>query len=677
MLRKDEDLICAAPTTGRLIVVNMSSNMRHAECLKPISDKVINEDEKVMDEDNSQTVSSSSSTTSTSSDDSNRERPRMEIPRDTFVIRKNMSMQVSPPTVRRTRGEFWRGNLDSVANGLVTPISRSNNVTLMSRDSTRSQPQSRSFVSPFVSPLNTETHNYSNYHHHSIRRPLQRPQNVEIYNNSPPLCATTSPFIRPRAHPIQTAHSPTSHSHPPSSCHLPLSRSPGSQIRSNPDVLKTLLRKKACLYEAGTSRAIALITWLVGRKLALSGGYFSRQQLQSGVHHVVCPKIDNGVITRTKVNRCMQIILNCCFYYIIPRPDGSVENGFNFRQKFSREQEEGNDSVMRNLPTEWTDLDVLGRLDTWNGEEMNDSPIRSGEERRTVLLCFNENVRSSDDVWRCHNEFIKDAAHSSRIDLTAEEWRIFFSGGAIDEESKGQYSLSSPTTSTAAVVTPVSLPNRREKSMSVDDIFGRMSTKECSKFRTSWCAKRYEHDWTKCGFAHVAVNGGWLRRDPTLYAYSSNLCPFISCDPSIAPLVFNACPMGIKCKHAHSAEEIEYHPQRYKRHNCCQNGLACGLRDVCPHLHVSSAREQDGVSHATPIPIEASAVTPPSNTTAYAQIPSGAPMMYISPSPESDFDRNLGLPGLKALFRRHCLAVHENLRGVAKICVYTHFGDEC
>lgn len=45
--------------------------------------------------------------------------------------------------------------------------------------------------------------------------------------------------------------------------------------RSAPDVLKTLLRKKACLYEAGTSRAVALITWLVGRKLTLEQGYFS------------------------------------------------------------------------------------------------------------------------------------------------------------------------------------------------------------------------------------------------------------------------------------------------------------------------------------------------------------------------------------------------------------------
>ena len=82
--------------------------------------------------------------------------------------------------------------------------------------------------------------------------------------------------------------------------------------RSSSEILKTLLRKKACLYEPETSRAIAFVTWLVGRELALEYGYFSRQQLQSGVHACVAKKIDDGTITRTKVNRCMQIILNSC-----------------------------------------------------------------------------------------------------------------------------------------------------------------------------------------------------------------------------------------------------------------------------------------------------------------------------------------------------------------------------
>jgi len=35
--------------------------------------------------------------------------------------------------------------------------------------------------------------------------------------------------------------------------------------RSNHDLLKTSLRKKACLYECGTSHAVAIVTWLCGK----------------------------------------------------------------------------------------------------------------------------------------------------------------------------------------------------------------------------------------------------------------------------------------------------------------------------------------------------------------------------------------------------------------------------
>jgi hypothetical protein len=87
--------------------------------------------------------------------------------------------------------------------------------------------------------------------------------------------------------------------------------------RASTEVLKTLLRKKACLYEPDTSQAIALVTWLVGRRLALSQGYFTRQELQSGVHSCVAKKIEAGVVTRTKVNRCMVscVLCNFCLSY--------------------------------------------------------------------------------------------------------------------------------------------------------------------------------------------------------------------------------------------------------------------------------------------------------------------------------------------------------------------------
>merc|ERR1712100_885052 len=112
-----------------------------------------------------------------------------------------------------------------------------------------------------------------------------------------------------------------------------------------------------CLYEPDTSRAVALVTWLVGRELAIEYGFFSRQQLQSGVHACVASKIDGGIITRTKVNRCMQIILNSCFHYIIPRSDGTEEKGDYFREGFAQTVKDDS-YLLKYLSRLWNDVTV-------------------------------------------------------------------------------------------------------------------------------------------------------------------------------------------------------------------------------------------------------------------------------------------------------------------------------
>ena len=213
--------------------------------------------------------------------------------------------------------------------------------------------------------------------------------------------------------------------------------------RTNPEILKTLLRKKACLYEVDTSKAIALITWIVGRYLGMKFGYFSRQQLQSGVHHVVVDKIEAGLVTRTKVNRCMQIILNSCFHYIIPRPDG-VESGDTFRQRFILSSSDDT-YLMDTLAKPWNEIDAESALHSLQfcdemqsiaSENMEKEEILTScdasdgtdSSRRMVLLSFNDNVRCFEDVFRCHNEFIRDTANSANVNLTAEEWHSFFVG---------------------------------------------------------------------------------------------------------------------------------------------------------------------------------------------------------------------------------------------------------
>ncbi|KAL7574634.1 hypothetical protein ACA910_002984 [Epithemia clementina (nom. ined.)] len=506
--------------------------------------------------------------------------------------------------------------------------------------------------------------------------------------------------------PVRPVPSPGSHRPSPVSGSSPQSNQiqTGSAASSNPrspsEVLKTLLRKKACLYEPDTSRAVALATWLVGRELALEFGYFSRQQLQAGVHACVAGKIDSGVITRTKVNRCMQIILNSCFHYIIPRPDGSEEKGDAFRLLFSREVTDDND-LLHELPTPWNDLAVnhdvvleasLADLDGKQSRASDSAPSTpqtsprlgsvqaekssprsrddgDADSKRAVLLCFNENVRCAEDVFRCHNEFIRDTAHASGLQLSSTEWRSFFGREAANAQQ---------------LWGNIAIPVPRTGNFAQSDVLGMMTHSELAKFRTTWCAKRYDHDHELCGFAHVEVNGGWLRRNFLQFDYGMEMCPDVVHVPTghsqeNRRFVVNACPRGVYCGFTHSQEEILYHPRRYKNKLC--SSLArlggCSGGDVCPDFHpvesykfptkknegrlnARQSRQQGaGSSKSSPVP------------------PLGAPILYCNPAPISRFEEQLQLPGLKNLYRRHCSVVKAHLRNPAScFCCYSCFGDD-
>ena len=477
-----------------------------------------------------------------------------------------------------------------------------------------------------------------------------------------------------------------------------------TQQRSSSEILKTLLRKKACLYEPDTSRAVALVTWLVGRELALNFGFFSRQQLQSGVHACVASKIESGIITRTKVNRCMQIILNSCFHYIIPRSDGTEEKGDTFTQIFSQTVQD--DSFMlRHLPTPWNDLHVdaefileacLAEDDDEEAEKQanistpKSSPRMSStkpptspggdkdsddyDSKRSVLLCFNENVRCAEDVVRCHNEFIRDTANAAHLQLTAQEWWNFFGR----EASRAPYLWGN-------VGIPVPSPEATfGHGRGQVDPLGQMSEDEACKFRTTWCAKRYEHDHNLCGFAHVEVGGGWLRRNPAVFDYQDQMCPLVfwASDSRVSSTAFflNECPRGVHCDLAHSLEEILYHPQRYKTKSCTASMNRCKLGGICPKLHPaesprpsnkkSSERTQPRHHKKNDLSIAATCKPVP------VVLP-GSPMVYASPAPFSSFDRHLGMPGLQCLFRRHCSVIraHVHTQGPCA-CVYSCFGDD-
>ncbi len=519
-----------------------------------------------------------------------------------------------------------------------------------------------------------------------------------------PNLAATPP--RPRTNPRQSGPpGPPSHRQQPPSTHVGSPHQTGSNTsRSSSEILKTLLRKKACLYEPDTSRSVALVTWLVGRELALEYGFFSRQQLQSGVHACVSDKIDAGVITRTKVNRCMQIILNSCFHYIIPRSDGTEEKGDVFRLSFA--QTVHDDSfLLQHLPSPWNNLDVhresillasIVEEEEKYHPKANSTPksspklasinpplspggkdVDDADSKRAVLLCFNENVRSAEDVFRCHNEFIRDTANAAQLQLTAQEWRSFFGRDA----ARAPYLWGN-------IGIPIPSAEAMGGTARQHDTLGQMSEDEVAKFRTTWCAKRYDHDHDLCGFAHVEISGGWLRRNPTFHHYEDQMCPcvFSTSDKRVSPSFFfvNECPKGIYCENSHSMEEILYHPRRYKVKHCTaaysRSGW-CHLGDVCPNVHHAEGarplkKPGDSRSHSPRHPRKMDQSTCASLKSSTAPLPC-APMIYASPAPISSFERHLGMPGLQCLFRRHSSVIRSQIHNAGqRLCVYNCFDDD-
>ncbi|KAL3809096.1 hypothetical protein ACHAXA_010617 [Cyclostephanos tholiformis] len=441
--------------------------------------------------------------------------------------------------------------------------------------------------------------------------------------------------------------------------------------RSSTEILKTLLRKKACLYEPDTSLAVSLVTWLVGRRIALDQGYFTRQQLQAGVHSCVTGKIDEGRVTRTKVNRCMQVILNSCFHYIIPLPDGREECGGAFRSVFSREAADEED-LLELLPPPWNGLNLQSTNDDYGGTFHHDEDgdhhhsyarIHQGKDssaasqadesldsqKRSVLLCFNENIRCAADVFRCHNEFIRDIAHMGNLNLSPEEWRSFFSGTKVNTR-RGAMS-----------------ENFHTRYFHLADVHDRMDQQGLAKLRTSWCAKRYEHDHSFCAFAHADINRGWLRRDPFVDNYAPQMCPCIKPLQGAEDCYVNMCPHGVKCIFAHSREEILYHPECYKRHPCRHAPGSCQLGDICPNTHSEASTQAHGYNRqgkrhyqdVAPFTRFANSgskrrgAATTENSVGLGKFPDASPMLYIEPAPLSEFEKTLSLPGLQALFRDH------------------------
>ncbi|GMI10391.1 hypothetical protein TrVE_jg5620 [Triparma verrucosa] len=514
--------------------------------------------------------------------------------------------------------------------------------------------------------------------------------------SSHPVPQQPHPNQSPNYTPPSTAPATPNPSNPPSAS----SSLSGHPNRANSDQLKTYLRKKACLYEPTTSHAISYVTWRVASQLSSTVGHFTRQQLQTDVHYICGSQIDSNTVTRTKVNRCMQIILNSCFHYVIPKPSGyDHKSARSFAEAFEKETQD--DVCSLEMPGAWSGLKQrfeaclsspsssmykalerrrLGELDSDGPSSSKDANPSTPLHRleNTVLLCFNSNIRSVSDIIYSHNEFIRDIAMSNNLRMTPEDWKYFYLGNGKD--SKEGCLTQSPFHDTFVIV-----PNTVG-----DEDCGRISSTNLNKFRTSWCEKRYTHESKNCAFAHPENNHGWCRRNPSLKPYSPEMCPNVKFVPSLKAFV-NSCEKGDECDKAHSYEEIHYHPKFYKTLACCgrncnadsltsgpeeqQTMMRCrgASMDICPFIHyegyVGSESPSTALQHPS-VPQIAGGNTGSStfsfslnadvNEEGNWKGPKLSPMIYVNPSPISDFERTMKLPGLVELFRQNgkCLLHH-------------------
>merc|ERR1712070_1274591 len=164
-------------------------------------------------------------------------------------------------------------------------------------------------------------------------------------------------------------------------------------------------------------------------------------------------------------------------------------------------------------------------------------------------------------------------------------------------------------------------------------------------------------------------------------------CKFVASagDDILSPGNFflNVCPNGLACDHAHSVEEINYHPQNYKHRVCTSlysRSGGCRLGDVCPNAHPPDSSRpfkkltSDGRS---PDKRGKKNFDQGKSNAKFTTVPSGSPIVYASPAPISRFERQLGMPGLQNLYRRQSEVIRAYVRSSGKSePSYNLFGDK-
>ena len=101
------------------------------------------------------------------------------------------------------------------------------------------------------------------------------------------------------------------------------------------------------------------------------------------------------------------------------------------------------------------------------------------------------------------------------------------------------------------------------------------------KLKTIFCPFRQDHERSSCPFAHNVQD---FRRDPLLFSYKPEDCPYWSKSDSIQEYEKAGCMKLLNCDKCHGWKELEYHPLFYKT-KPCTNFPKCERRD-CPYSHL-------------------------------------------------------------------------------------------
>ena len=101
-----------------------------------------------------------------------------------------------------------------------------------------------------------------------------------------------------------------------------------------------------------------------------------------------------------------------------------------------------------------------------------------------------------------------------------------------------------------------------------------------TKLKTIFCPFKNDHERSTCPYAHNVQD---YRRNPQLYHYEPEECPYWKKTDSISSYEQAGCPKMLECNKCHGWKEYEFHSGVYKTRPCT-NASRCQKKE-CAYFH--------------------------------------------------------------------------------------------